>query len=209
VKEDPREWIEGAVSPDQFASLLEYQKKLQQWNRKFSLTSVDDEDIFRRLIAPSAWLGILYSGKDVGVVADFGSGAGVPGLPMAIVDSRNKYLLVDANEKKSAFLKVCMVDERINIYRNIIIRNERLAEGPWETKVGSVVSRGAGSLLEIARLWDGKVTDAGRMDIYKGENWEREREELIKEYPQYQVGRIEVPEWFENLQLIEIIRDKS
>ncbi|MDH4184497.1 MAG: 16S rRNA (guanine(527)-N(7))-methyltransferase RsmG [Nitrospinota bacterium] len=209
MKEDPREWIEGAVSPDQFSSLLEYQKKLQQWNRKFSLTSVDDEDIFQRLIAPSAWLGILYSEKDVGVVADFGSGAGVPGLPMAIVDSRNKYLLVDANEKKSAFLKVCMVDERINIHRNIAIRNERLAEGPWETKVGSVVSRGAGSLVEIARLWDGKVADAGRMDIYKGENWEREREELIREYPQYQAGRIEVPEWFENLQLIEIIREKS
>ena len=208
MREDPRKWIEEVAGPEAFAALLEYQKKLQQWNRKFALTSVDDGDIFNRLLAPSAWLGITYSSREIGRVADFGSGAGVPGLSMAIADSSNRYLLVEANDKKSAFLKACLSDRKINIYQNISVMNERLGPEAWVDKVCSVVSRGAGSLLEIAKLWDDKLGSEGRMDIFKGEKWDEEIEELNREYPQLKAARIEVPAWFGNLHVIEITREK-
>ena len=60
---------------------------------------------FWPLIAPSAWLGKIYSQENIGRVADFGSGPGIPGLVMALVDSNNEYLLIESSGKKVGFMR--------------------------------------------------------------------------------------------------------
>jgi len=184
--------------------LLKFQSKLAHWNRRISLTSIPDKDMLERLILPSAWLGVRYSEVDLGVIADFGTGAGIPGIPMAIIDSRNKYLLVDANAKKSAFVKACVADREINIHGNIEMRTIRVEEGEWAEKVNGVVTRGAGTMLETSRLWERKLNPPAFLDFFKGERADQEIENLLTHYSAAQFERIEVPVWFGNLKLIRI-----
>jgi len=209
LPKDPKEIFDtlissGVHSTFDYSSLLVYQRKLSQWNRKVSITSVPDNEMMIRLILPSVWLGFQYSTMELGVIVDFGTGGGIPGIPMAITDSRNKYLLVDSNQKKSAFIKACIADKDVNVHGNMEMRTERIVEEEWEEKVDGIVTRGAGTILEIVRLWDGKLAGSGSLDFFKGEKADREIEDLRAEYPEAKAEIIAVPAWFENLKLLRI-----
>ncbi|MBF0635395.1 MAG: class I SAM-dependent methyltransferase, partial [Nitrospinae bacterium] len=94
--------------PTAYQKLTAYVDIIAKWNRKISITSVPDSEVMQKLIAPSAWLGMLYAKEEIGVVADFGSGPGIPGIPMAIMDTRNRYLLVESGGKKCEFIRYCV-----------------------------------------------------------------------------------------------------
>jgi len=209
LPKDPKKIAEELISPGASGTfdsgpLLAYQRKLSQWNQKISITSVPGSEMLIRLILPSAWLGLQYSTMEIGTIADFGTGGGIPGIPMAITDPGNKYLLVDANQKKSAFVKVCIADKEVNVHGNMEMLIERVHEEEWGEKVNGVVTRGAGTILETVRLWEGKLAAPGFLDFFKGEKADQEMEELGREYPDAKTEIIEVPEWFGNLKLLRI-----
>ena len=213
MKKDPSEVIEDLIGSapgisGKTGQLLAYQERLSRWNRKVSLTSVPDSEILLRLILPSAWLGLQYLKMEIGVVADFGTGAGIPGIPMAIIDSRNKYLLIDSSQKKSAFVRTCLSDREVISGKNLEMRTCRIGRGIWEEKVNAVVTRGAGTMLETVRLWEGKLAAPGFLDFFKGERMEQESAELEEAYPAARVETIAVPEWFGNLKLARIQIDR-
>jgi 16S rRNA (guanine527-N7)-methyltransferase len=189
---------------DQLARLAEYQNMLSEWKRKFSLTSVPDEEMMARLILPSAWLGLEYSKVELGSIVDFGAGAGIPGLPMAIVDEVNKYLLIDSSEKKVGFIKACVLNTKLGIGNRAEARAERIGRGAWGRKVKVVTTRGTGSILDTVRLWTGKLADKGFIDIFKGERIDIEIRELMGKYPGAECEKIETPAWFGSLRLVRI-----
>ena len=90
---------------DVFNRLQLFNEELVKWNRKFSFTSIPEHLIFKRLIAPSAWLGNYLSGQTSQDIVDFGTGFGIPGIPMLIADNSNKYLLIDSHTKKTEFMR--------------------------------------------------------------------------------------------------------
>ncbi len=78
---------------------------LMLWNARTNLTSVRDPDaILRRHFAESAYLTqVLPLGP--GTLVDIGSGGGFPGIPVKILSPETKVVLVEAVQKKAAFLK--------------------------------------------------------------------------------------------------------
>ena len=91
------------LSGEQIAAFSKYLDLLIRWNRVVSLTAVNDaEEIVERHFGESIFAASVIPLN--GRLADVGSGAGFPGIPLKILFSRVEALLLEPNLKKSAFL---------------------------------------------------------------------------------------------------------
>jgi len=93
------------ASPEQLGQFQAHFDLLLRWNARTNLTSVRDPDeILRRHFAESAYLlRVLPLGE--GTLVDVGSGGGFPGVPVKILSPATRVVLVEAVQKKAAFLK--------------------------------------------------------------------------------------------------------
>ncbi len=96
----------------QIERLLAYAQLIKEWNRKVHLISKNDvERIVERHIIPSLFFEKYLSRfSEYGVlrIMDVGTGAGFPGIVLAIVEPRWKLVLLDSSRKKTLFLRrVC------------------------------------------------------------------------------------------------------
>jgi 16S rRNA (guanine527-N7)-methyltransferase len=95
----------GIVLPgDALAKIRSYVELLAAWNRSVSLTAIDDKvEIVARHFGESIFAGSAVPIRD-GRLADVGTGAGFPGLPLKIVSPGLSVVLLEPNLKKCAFL---------------------------------------------------------------------------------------------------------
>ena len=91
------------VNPGQREQLLGYLGLLARWNRSYNLSAVRDPDIMvrRQLLDSLSILPWLLQGP----VLDVGTGAGLPGIPLAVVRPELNFSLLDSNGKKTRFVK--------------------------------------------------------------------------------------------------------
>lgn len=100
-----------------------YKNLLQEYNKKFNLTSIiEDNNIYLKHFYDSLCLMKVDELKNAYTILDIGTGAGFPGIPLAIVNKDKKFTLVESNGKKINFLNV--VKEKLNL-SNIEIINDR------------------------------------------------------------------------------------
>ena len=111
-----RSWFEDHIrnalpelilSDEQLTSLYRHFELLNRWNERMDLTSVDTpEEIVRRHYCESLFFGYQVPLGEVSLsVLDFGSGAGFPGLPLAILNPNWRVTLLEANQRRAVFLK--------------------------------------------------------------------------------------------------------
>ena len=96
---------EVGVTVDRAAaeSLVAYLQEVRRWNRVHNLTAITDpEAMIRRHLIESLALRPLLAGRRV---ADVGSGAGVPGIPLAVTEPDRHFTLVESRGKRAAFLR--------------------------------------------------------------------------------------------------------
>ena len=149
-----------------------YMELLEKWNRVHNLTAVrDEEGIVKRHFLDSLRvklcfdkLGIDWEGKDV---ADVGSGAGFPGVPLKIVLKDFNLFLIESTAKKCSFLEVLKVNLGLE-WEVICDRAENVSR-----KFDIVLARALGELEEIHELLEN--LSRGLVFIIKGkelkENW--------------------------------------
>lgn len=106
--------------------LNEYYKLLIEWNEKFNLTSITkEEDVLLNHFYDSICLIRGFDYKSNIKLCDFGTGAGFPGMIIAIFCENISVTLVESNAKKCLFLNE--VKEKLNI-KNVIIINNRIED---------------------------------------------------------------------------------
>jgi 16S rRNA (guanine527-N7)-methyltransferase len=101
------------LSSEQLSRLFEHYQLLERWNRKMSLTSVKaGAEMVIRHYCESLFFGANIPGEAGAIpnaaslsIADIGSGAGFPGVPIAILRPAWKVSLVEANQRKAVFLR--------------------------------------------------------------------------------------------------------
>lgn len=94
-----------SLTADKLAKLKEYARLLKEWNEKMNLTSiVEEEEVIEKHFLDSVlpFLGFDLKGKKI---LDIGSGAGFPGMVLALLFEEAEVHLLDATKKKFLFLE--------------------------------------------------------------------------------------------------------
>ena len=149
------------LPPDAQARLLAYVELLAKWNRTYNLTSVRDpaDMVSRHLLDSLAVLPFVHGAT----LADLGSGAGLPGIPLAIARPDLAVTLVESNGKKARFLREAA--------RSLPLVNVRVAQARVQDVTGSfdtVTARAFASLADML-AWGGHLlAPAGRWLALKG-----------------------------------------
>ena len=123
--------------PAQLAELQRHYELLLRWNRVVNLTSIaDPREIIERHFCESLFLAGYLPAGELSIV-DIGSGAGFPGVPVAILRPNCRITLVESRQRKAAFLK-----EVSRELSNVQVLAQRLEEvqGRFEWGLSRAVS---------------------------------------------------------------------
>ena len=91
--------------------LLAYLELLAKWNRIHNLTAIRDP---RRMVSHHVLDSLVVRPHlPPGLLADVGSGAGLPGIPLAIAEPARPVTLIEANGKKATFLRQAIIDLKL------------------------------------------------------------------------------------------------
>lgn len=96
------------ITPDAYTRLLKHWQLLQEWNNAANLTTLTDPQEAAVQLFADSLAGLHMLNRHVlptGDILDIGSGGGFPGLALALCDPTRRYVLVDRNNKKTAFLR--------------------------------------------------------------------------------------------------------
>jgi 16S rRNA (guanine527-N7)-methyltransferase len=153
-----------SLPEDAQAKLLAYLDLLQKWGRVYNLTAiVDKTEMVRQHLLDS--LSVLPYLPDATSLADVGSGAGLPGIPLAIARPAMALTLIDAVQKKSAFQQQAKIELGL---ANVTVhcgRAETLSDGTYAI----VISRAFASLSDFVRVAAHLCAPVGRLYAMKGQ----------------------------------------
>ncbi len=165
------------MSADAQARLIAYVHLLARWNRAYNLTAVRDpaDMVARHLLDSLAVLPCLHGAT----LADLGSGAGLPGIPLAIARPDVAVTLIESNGKKARFLREAA--------RGLPLPNVRVDQVRVQAAVGAfdtVTCRAFASLGDML-AWGGHLlAPDGRWLAMKGRV---DRDELAAAGPAFRV----------------------
>ncbi|PKO84632.1 MAG: 16S rRNA (guanine(527)-N(7))-methyltransferase RsmG [Betaproteobacteria bacterium HGW-Betaproteobacteria-11] len=157
--------------------LLDYLALLTKWNATFNLTAIRDSEqmLIQHVLDSLSVLCVLKKSVLAGRRwADVGSGAGLPGIPLAIVCPELSMSLVETVEKKTAFQRQAKIELGLANLEVVGGRVEQLPAGGFD----AVISRAFASLAEFASLAGHLVRQPGRLYAMKGRLPEKEIEQL-------------------------------
>ncbi len=116
-----------SASQKQLGQLLDFLQLLRKWNRVYNLTSIDNpSDMVSLHLLDS--LSILPYLKGIHVL-DVGTGAGLPGLPLAMLATDKEFTLLDSNSKKIRFVRQAAIELGLSNVKVEHIRIERFEPG--------------------------------------------------------------------------------
>ncbi len=140
------------LTEDTLNKFKAYSDLLKEYNKKFNLTSItEDKDIYLKHFYDSLCLFKVKELFNNLTLLDIGTGAGFPGIPIAIVNPNIEVTLLEANAKKCGFLKI--VKDKLNL-ENVEIINIRAEDYTQKTreKFDIVTSRAVAHLQVLAEL---------------------------------------------------------
>ena len=149
--------------------LLDYARLLLRRNEDMNLTGAAtvEEIVSRHILDSLAAERFLPRG---GRIVDVGSGAGFPGLPLAVAMPDTEFTLLDAREKRVAFLEEACAELGIKNVRCVCGRAEELALLPeWREAFDAAVSRAVARLNTLAELCVPLVRPGGVFVAMKSE----------------------------------------
>ena len=155
------------LSPKQISQLAAHIDLLERWNRRINLTSLrDPTEIVERHFGESLLVGQRIPESALSLV-DVGSGAGFPGLPIAVLRPKLRVTLVESVAKKAAFLQEVSRDlDNVRIHHG---RFDTLRESfEWATIRG----------VACEDIWDHVTTTAQQVAVLSTSKRTRELAEL-------------------------------
>jgi 16S rRNA (guanine527-N7)-methyltransferase len=149
----------------QLAHTLTYVDILLKWNARMNLTAVrKPEEMVRRHFGESFFAARHWLSEEQALnVADVGSGAGFPGLPMAIVSPSCQFALIESNGKKAAFLN--------EVIRSLQLKNAKVFSQRAEAYPGKadlVTMRAVEAFESVLPIAVGLVAVGGRLGLMIG-----------------------------------------
>ena len=179
-------------------ALLTLVDELELGNAQFNLTAIRDRlGMLRKHVLDSLSLQPYLRGSRV---ADIGTGAGFPGLPLAIVNPQRRFTLIEATGKKARFVEQTVLRLGCD---NVQVEHAR-AENyrPFEL-FDTVVARALSSLADFAAYAGHLCAPDGRLLAMKGKRPDEEISALPKSFRVLAVHRLKVPGLDDERHLVE------
>jgi 16S rRNA (guanine527-N7)-methyltransferase len=182
------------VTPAQQATLDAYVELLRRWNATYNLTAVRDPAQMRiqhlaDCLAVIAPLRRWRAGHPVRRVLDVGSGAGLPAVVIAALESDLEVVSVDAVGKKAAFVRQAAGELRLPNLRAEHARVEQLHAGTFEV----ITSRAFASLADFVTLTRPHLAEGGVWMAMKGRRPDDEIAALPAGASVFHVEQLAVP----------------
>jgi len=165
-------------SEDQVNSFMTYLTELKKWNKAYNLTGLkkDEDIIIKHFLDSLLYLKIIPGGEIK--VADVGSGAGFPGIPIKIMRPEIEMYLIEPSGKKAAFLRHIIGILRLEKIEVMEKRIEDLGKGQESfLSVDIAVTRALFSIKDFVKKSSHIVRQGGILLISKGP---KVKEELRK-----------------------------
>lgn len=176
------------LSPDIQQTLLRFIQLLTKWNQTYNLTAVRDprQMIARHILDSLAILPFVRGPR----VLDIGTGAGLPGVPLALAQPEWRFVLLDANAKKTRFVTHAGGELGIKNIEAVQARIEKYrAPEPFDT----MVARAVASLGELVASTSELFASGAQLLAMKGAYPEEELTALPESFKIQGVHRLQVP----------------
>ena len=180
------EAMELTLTATAIDQLLQYLALLVKWNAAYNLTAVRDAEqmVSRHLLDSLSVLPFLQGQQ----FADVGTGAGLPGLVLAMVEPQKKFCLIDSNGKKIRFVTQAISELKL---ANASALQTRVEQWQPPSPCDAVLSRAFASLAEMASMCEHLLAPAGRLLAMKGNypadeiaalpsHWQVETSQILK-----------------------------
>ena len=186
------------LSAAQQQRLLDYVALIVKWNRVYNLTAVrEPEAMITQHLLDS--LTVLPHLQDVERLIDIGSGAGLPGIPLAIARPDWQISLLDSNHKKATFLRQACLELGL---ANAEVLCERVEHYQPKPGYQAVISRAFSDLGEFARLSAHLLAKGGKLYAMKGIYPHEELGKLPQAVKRQQIIPLQVPGMDANRHLV-------
>ena len=168
--------------------LLRLLDELERWNRTYNLTAITKrEDMVTHHLLDSLAVQPDLRGE---AIADVGTGAGFPGLPLAVVNPQRRFTLIDSNGKKVRFVSHVA---RLLDLTNVEAVHARVESSRPPRQFDTVIARAFAALPELARKVAPLCGPQTRVLAMKGQWPQQELDALPPEWRVEASRQVEVP----------------
>ena len=188
------------LSGQQLEQLLSYLALLQKWNKAYNLTAIRDANqmLIRHLFDSFAVSPFIAKEN----LIDVGSGAGIPGIPLAILNPDLSVTTLDSNSKKTRFQNQVKIELGLDNLEVVHGRVEQFSDKTFP----QVISRAFASIEDMVNLSHSLLSQEGVFLAMKGRYPDEELAALPAGYQLLRSHQLQVPELDEERHLLVLGR---
>lgn len=192
---DGAELMDIALTEFQIQQLLSYHSLISKWNKVYNLSAIRDplESIKKHFLDS---LSIISFIKDE-LLLDVGSGAGLPGIVIAIMKPKTKVFVIDSVGKKCRFMQTAKTELSLT---NLTVINSRVEDFVPKEPFSQITSRAFADTNETINKTQHLVSSDGRYLLMKGDNINEDDINNIN----IKIHSLKVPFVSDNRSLLEI-----
>lgn len=199
--------IEGArelgveLTLEQGAKLIAHLDLMDEWGQRMNLTAIRDREqqLTKHVLDSLSVIPYLRGRR----IADVGSGAGFPGIPLAIAMPEAQFALIESTGKKCRFLE--HVRDTLEL-ANVEVVQARAEAWKPAVRYDTVLARAVGPLADLVRNAGALVTGNGRLLAMKGRFPEEELARKLSGWKVAAVHKLAVPGLAEDRHVVELCR---
>ena len=170
--------------------LLAYLAQLHKWNKAYNLSGIRDPKQMLTLHILDSLALIPLIDADADTIADVGTGAGLPGIPLAICLPAKRFTLIDSNSKKTRF--IFQTAALLGLH-NVEVVHSRAQDYESHPQVAIVTSRAYASLADFVVSCKHLLAPQGKLLAMKGHYPEAEIPALPAHFQVAASHRLNIP----------------
>lgn len=166
------------LTENKYNNFIKYMRLVQEWNEKVNLTAItEDEDFIKKHFVDCIKAFKSKAIKEAKTLIDVGTGAGFPGLPIAIMNENCEVLLLDSLNKRINFLNLVIKELNLKNVKTVHARAEDGARNiQYREKFDVSTSRAVANMAVLSEFCLPFVKNGGYFVALKGPAIEEELE---------------------------------
>ena len=187
--------MDVSLTDEQVRQLLDYHALINKWNKVYNLSAIRDplESIKKHFLDSFSILEFIKPG----LLLDVGSGAGLPGIIIAIMKPKTNVFVIDSVGKKCRFMQTVKTELGLE---NLTVINTRVESFNYPESFSQITSRAFASAIDTLNKTKHLIANEGRYLLMKGDNIALENIENMES----KVHVLKVPFVSDNRSLLEI-----